>query len=261
MIKSSGNSMIVSLEDFVSGRNNFQSRYYLAACNSDFGGQDIELSWAAFAGVISDFISNNSVAASSVALRFVYCYDGTGNTFYLRMQICTMSQDPTAQNVYNLNSSPVAWYVITNGSITSTTVTTTSDSAYLNNFYYCSSDSCSSQTLQKLGDAPSNYTQNIVFPWSAELNQMYIDNSSPTGATICFASCAYPSQSAATCSYPHNLVIYLRDHNGDAMMNNTKSSDFCMKGADCGTMCPSICDVYVTPPNQVSHPHHKPKCD
>ena len=235
--------MSVTLDSFNNSRKNFKQRYFLSGCNTVFGGQDIQVSWSSIASAVSDFISSNNVPAATVALRFVYCYDATTNELYLRLQICTMTADPLIPNQYNLNASPTAWYEIRNGSFASTTSTQLSDDDYFNYFYYCNAAACSAATVQNLAADTTIYAKNIVFPWKAEILQMYADNSSPANAGICFGACSF--QAATPIDFPHSLVIYLRDDTGNALLDNTPTDTFEMKGADYGTLCPSRCNVYI----------------
>jgi len=241
------NPMAVSLDNYNAGRTGFTQHYFLDECNTDFGGQDIQLSWSSFASAVTNFISANDVEADTVALRFVYCYDTTGNALYLRLQICTMMPDPKLPNTYDLVASPCAWYAIENGNITATTDTDLFDQAYLSYFYYCSAVICSEGNLINLASdtAATTYARTVVLPWSAEILQMYLDNSSPDNAILCFAACAF--QASSVCTYPHTLVLYLIDGSGNTLMDNSVVSGFEMKGADMGTTCPEICNVYVLP--------------
>ena len=241
------NPMAFTLDQFNTGRTNFQQHYYLSGCNTDFDGQDIKILWADLAGAVNSFITGNNVPAASVALRFVYCYDSPANSMYLRLQILTMTADPVKANTYNLNATPCAWYKITEGTLESTTDTSLSDAAYLSDFYYCNGGKCNAENTQELSANLGVYAQNIVFPWSLEIAQLYTDNGSPAGAKVAFASIANNEGAAAPVQYPHSLAIYLIDAGGQAMLNNNPSNGFTGKAADLGTLCPFNCGIYQSP--------------
>lgn len=238
------NPMVVNLDAFNAGRNNFRQQYFLDQCNTSFGGQETTVSWSAISNAVSQFIGSTGCSAETVALRFVHCYDPTMNSLYLRMQICTMEASGTP-NVYNLVTDPCAWYQIYNGQLTTTTDTTLRDDNYFTYFYYCTSAPCSEETLQNLADDTSLYVCNQVLPWSIEIQKMFSDNNGPQGAILCFAACSYAQSSGV--GFPHALYVFLRNAQGVAMIDNqTYPNAFQMKACDMGTLCPAHCDVYVS---------------
>lgn len=239
--------LVVTQSGYNSARADFQSHYFLSDCDTDFGGQDLQIEWEAFAGPIEGFISKNKVDPSNVALRFVYCYDDTNRNLYLRMQICTMTKR-TNSNVYDLNATPTEWYIITQeAGIESTSNNELSDDAYLNNFYYCDKEECSSNTLVKLADDDyALFARNLVFPWGLQISQLYPDNNSPAGAKVCFGASSFLNTGAGA-SFQHTLVIYLRDSNGAELLNDyVGSSTYDNKGCDMGTQCPPCCNIYIS---------------
>jgi len=242
------NPMAVTLDQFTAARSNFQAHYFLASCNTEFGGQEIQISWSTLADAVNNFISAHSLDESQVALRFVFCFDSGSSAMYLRLQILTMTQQVVNPLIYDLNSSPSIWYKITaSGSMSTPTDTTTSDSAYLSAFYYCNGASCNSETVQQLSADTSIYAQNVVFPWQAEVKQLYTDNSSPTGASIVLAACSFAGVASDPVLFPHTLVIYLKNAAGDVLVDNSSTKTLNMKGADLGTLCPLMCGIYVSP--------------
>lgn len=241
------NPVFVTLDQFNAGRTNFQNHYFLESCNSTFYGQDIRLDWGKFYAAVTGFIKKYSADPSTIALRFVYCYDTASTSLYLRLQILTMSADTTIANQYNLNATPSAWYSITEAGIAETKVSDLSDSAYLSGFYYCDSGSCSASSVQQLSADSDSFAQNIVFPWALEVLQMYADNGNPTGGCIGFAACAFTGDSSEPVAYPHTLVLYLTDSSGQALIDNNPCTGFQGKAADYGTLCPEKCNVYISP--------------
>ena len=239
------NPMVVTLDHFNDMRTNFQQHYFLSNCNSSFGGQDIQISWSSFYNAVHNFMTAGGCAANAVALRFVLCYDTNSNALYLRMQICTMTS--AGQGTYNLVTSNCAWYVITNGSIATTTVTDLYDQNYLDNFYYCDSGTCSANTVVNLASDTSEtvFVRNLVLPWGLEVQKVYTDDGQPNNATICFAAVS-PGNSSPAVTYPHSIAVYLRNGNGVALLDNTTyTQPFKNKAADFGTICPPNCNVYI----------------
>jgi hypothetical protein len=235
--------LAVSLSQYNTARSDFQQRYYLESCDTLFSGQDLRLSWASFSAAITAFITVNSLDAANIALRFVYCYDASSKALYLRMQIMTMTADAVRPGIYNLNTTPCVWYELTDHSIVGTTNSNLYDQPYLDNFYYCNANICSELRLQNLATdiLAEKYARMVTFPWSMELLQMYLDNDSPSDATICFAASSFASSTA--CAFPHTLVIYLRNSDNVSLMDNNAATGFEMKGADCGTICPDGCGI------------------
>ena len=170
---------------------------------------------------------------------------------YLRVQILTMTS--VTPSSYTLNPNPSSWYVIQNGSISATQDTNLFDQDYLNNFYYCPTlGNCNPSALQPLSSdqAGSVYARNVTFPWQMEVLQMYLDNGSPIGASLCFAASAgsSPCPAPSPIAYPHTLIMYLKDKNGVPLLNNNPSGmGFANKGCDYGTACPICCNVYNVP--------------
>jgi hypothetical protein len=241
------NPMVMTLDQFNLMRTNFQQHYFLSGCNSDFGGQDLQITWSSFYTVVQNFISTYSVAANTVAFRFVLCYDSANNELYLRMQICTMTS--TGSGTFSLNATPCAWYIIDDGTINSTTDTDLYDQNYLNNFYYCASGTCDPSTLVNLASDTGDtiFVRNLVFPWSQEIAHLFTDNGSPSTGYIDFAAGSLAGTSSAV-AYPHALVIYLCDSTGTPLLDNvTYSQQFKMKAGDMGTLCPANCNVYILP--------------
>lgn len=243
--------MVITLSDYTAGTGNFSQSYFLANCDAGFSGQEQEIPWDSFQTEINNFITNNHCAPDTVALRFVYCYDKNQSALYLRMQILTMT--PVTPNTYNLNPNPCAWYIIQNGAISSTQDTSLFDQNYLNNFYYCPTlGNCVPSQLQPLSSdqAGTMYARNVTFPWMIEVSQMYLDNGSPQGAYLCFAASAggSPCPAPSPIAYPHTLILYLKDKNGVALLNNQPAGmTFTSKGCDMGTICPICCNVYMLP--------------
>lgn len=236
---------VVDLSTFNTRRSNFQAHYFLSNCNTSFGGQDFGVNWDDFATLVNSFATDNNISISDVALRFVLCYDATANVLFLRVQICSMTASGTP-GTYNLVTTPSAWFALKNGSITTTTDTSLSDSTYMNNFYYCGTTPCSSGSSELLANN-TIYVKNLVFPWESEILAMYQDNSSPSSATLNFAATSYVRASGTDVQYPHDLVLYLKNSSGTALLDNTTyAATFENKGADYGTMCPSYCNVYIS---------------
>ncbi len=242
--------MAVTLDQYELGRSNFQACYFLSSCNTEFGGQEIGIPWSSLSDAVNDFITDNSVAASSVALRLVYCFDGSSQALYLRMQILTMTLQTGSSTIYDLNQSPSVWYQISSDGLATTTDTSLSNSAYLNKFFYCPAVTCSSETVQQLSADASIYAQYAVFPWEAEVQKLYVDNGSGTDMTIVFAACSFAGLATDAVLYPHTLVLYLKNSSGDKMLDNIQSkssNSFSMKGADMASICPLCCNLYISP--------------
>ena len=243
------NPMVITLDHFNKLREHFKQHYFLSNCNANFGGQDIQIPWNSFAFIVQNFIASTQAKPDRVAFRFVHCFDSQKNELYLRLQLCTMVQDPAKPTYFKLDTTKCEWYTIEDGSIAPTGVTDLYDQNYLNNFYYCEADICSVTTLVNLAsdkDA-TKFVRNQVFPWTQELYCLFTDNSNPQNTTICFAAGAHEGASPAV-KYPHNLVIYLRQKDGTPLMDNTiYNLEFQMKAADYSTLCPSVCNVYILP--------------
>ena len=248
--QSGGNStesFTINLNQFNQGRTNFTSNYTLSGGNTSFGGQDIAINWGDLSGIVNNFATTNSISPSSLALRFVHCYDSVGGNLYSRMQICSLQSTSTTKDgrpVYNLVTSPTAWYQINSSGIASTSVTTLSDSNYLNAFYYHGG---TGSPQQLSSDGGSTFVRSLTFPWT-ELSQMYANNGQPSGAKVHFAACSYSPlfSDDANVNWPHHLVIYLSVA-GTSLLNNTvnQSAIFQNKAADMGTLCPPQCGIEI----------------
>ncbi len=245
-------SRVITLDEYNAGRTNFQTHYFLNNCNTQFGGQDMQVAWADFNTAVNNFITQYNVDPNTVALRFVYCYDAAGNDLYLRLQICTMQQSATAANTFNLITTHCAWYTLQNGSVTATQVNSLSDTNYLNYFYYASGTPCTAATEQQLALDVTNtlYAQNVTFPWVTEVLEMYKENGLTGNGYLCFGATSYTTANSgnAPVAYPHGTVMYLRDAQGNPLLDdNTYVSIFHNKGCDMGTLCPQNCNVYILP--------------
>ena len=243
------NPMVITLDHFNTMRENFKQHYFLSKCNSNFGGQDIQIPWMSFSLVVENFIKSTQIKPDTVALRFVLCYDSMKNELYLRLQICTMVPIAGKPNAFNLDTKNCAWYTIANGSIAPTGVIDPYDQNYLNNFYYCDANICSPDSLVNLASdtGAEKFVRNLVFPWTEEIQKLHIDNGSPTNATICFAAGSH-DKSSPVLDHPHALVIYLRKYDSTPLLDNKEYPlEFQMKAGDMGTLCPTFCGVYVLP--------------
>lgn len=242
------NPMVITLDHFNTMQKNFQKHYFLANCNSDFGGQDIQVPWDSFALAVQNFIKTSGASPNTVAMRFVLCYDTANNALFLRMQICTMTttSDP---NTFNLDTTNCAWYTIEDGSLAPTAITDLFDQNYLDNFYYCDKGVCNPNTLVNLASDTSGtiFVRNLVFPWMQEIHKIYVNNSSPAGASIHFAAGSHDNTSPAV-AHPHALAIYLCQSDGTPLLDNVNYGvEFQMKAGDFGTLCPPTCNVYILP--------------
>ena len=246
--------MTVNLTELEQAQINYRTTYYLAGCCSTFGGQDLRIDWQTFCDAVNEFIMCNELEASSVALRFVYCFDEVSGCLYFRLQILTMVQVPNDPNTYQLVPEPCSWYVLDSNGMNPTTDTGLSDEAYLNYLYYCGAEACTAATVQNLAAAAYLYPQNVTFPWLAEIYQMYLDNNCPENGCIGLLTCAFPSSQTTPVDYPQTLALYLADDCGTMLVNDTETTGFEFKAADSGTLCPSSCNVYIPPVMG-----HKPK--
>ena len=85
-------SYVITLNQFNTGRQDFQKHYCLASYNTNFGGQDFKIDYDDLESEVEDYASNKSIATDDVALRFVHCYDVSNNILYLRFAaLCTYS--------------------------------------------------------------------------------------------------------------------------------------------------------------------------
>lgn len=244
------NPMVITQAEYNEGRINFKNHYFLENCNTLFGGQDIVLPWDELNTAVNDFMLNTDT--EQPALRFVYCYSTDKLRMYLRLQLCKMEEVAAIAGTYALLMKDSVWYKIDDGQMVATPDHQLYDELYLDQFYYCDASECSNQTVQQLSadETESLYTRNITFPWFQEVVAMYEGNGSPEDAYICFGACSYVngSDGNAPVEFPHGLVLYLRNSNGEAMLNNENELViFSNKGCDMGTQCPPTCNVYVTP--------------
>lgn len=257
-LKSESNSsdaMSISLDEYNQGRANFKAHYYRTGCNPSIGGQDLQIPWVQLYNAVQTFIQTTYM--TSVGVRIVYCYDVTTNALNLRIQLCSMAQTPQAQttNTFALITTQCAWYKIQNGGLVTALDTNLYDTPYLTNLCYCPAPPCNGTNCIPLStDTQSqNYARTITFPWQEEILQMYLDNGSPQGASICFGATSYTHANSgdSNIAFPHGIVMYLKGVDGKAMLNNDQDtiSIFHNKGADYGTLCPKYCNVYVFPPN------------
>lgn len=245
------NPMAVTLDSLNAATDNFAQHYFINGCDSGFNGKDFGISWSIFSSNIQAFIDQHKLAANTVALVFEYNFDTQSNTFFLQMLICTMTPSPLP-NTYTLLTSqpyPIQWYELRGGMMNPIMPPPAPYSLnYLNNLFYCSLPVCDPGSSQPLSSNPGLFPQSVVFPWLVEVQQMYSDNGQPANATINFASGCFDQGQQAPLQFPHDIILYLRDQNGNMLVDNQSYKlDFQMKAADMGTLCPSMCGVYVQP--------------
>lgn len=237
--------MAITLSQYTAARSLFQQHYFLADCDTDFGGQEVYISWSDLQTEVDDYIQKNNVAANDAALRFVLCYSPSDNILYLRMQICTLAL--VTPDHYSLDTSSSVWYEIKGDQINTTQDTSLSDSDYLNSFYYCDAAQCDKSSLVNLASDTSEeiFVRNLTFPWGLEILEMYNDNQNVEYISFGASSFANSTPSVA---YPHTLVLFLMDSNKDKLLDNTPyPNTFEMKGCDIATLCPVCCNCYNTP--------------
>jgi len=242
------NPMVLTLDAFNKMQANFQAHYFLSNCNSNFGGQDIQVPWNSFSLVVHNFITATGAMPDTVAMRFVLCYDTANNALYLRMQICTMTPSGI-KNQFNLDTTNSAWYTIENGSLAPTAITDLFDQNYLDNFYYCDSGACDPNTLVNLASdaAGAVFVRNLVFPWTHEIQKIHQNNGAPANAYLDFAAVS-PDKGSTVLANPHSLAIYLCKHDKTPMLDNVAYAlAFQMKAGDLATLCPPNCGVYILP--------------
>ena len=246
-------AMAISKAEYLQGRQNFIDHYYLKGCNTKFSGQDLEIPWIQLADAVAGYKASNP--GVEVALRIVYCYDVNKGKLKLRIQLCQMTEAEDIENTYILIDDKCDWYKISNGQLVPCQDHNLVSKNYFENFYYCDTPPCDGTNAQLLADGVEDqlYARTITFPWSLEVEQLYIDNNSPQGAHICFGATSYVHANSgdANIAYPHGLVLYLKDADGYPLLNNDKDSVaiFHNKGADYGTLCPTKCKVYIVPQN------------
>lgn len=245
------NPMVITLDHFNLMRENFKRHYFLSQCNPNFGGQEIQVPWNAFSLAVFNFISANSVDPNAVAIRFVHCYDVSGNVLYERMQILTMTPVQGHPHMFKLVDSPCEWYKLVNGTIVPTTDTALFDQDYLNYFYYCTALlNCTPSSLENLAkDEPATkYARTVTMPWGLEISKLFTDNGSPQNATLCIDAVCHLTILPPAAHFQHGLALYLRNADGTPMLDNkTGSAPFYYKAADYGTMCPPDCSKYILP--------------
>lgn len=241
----------ISLAEYTLGCENFADHYYNSAnAGTEFGGKDFLVPWQPLQDAVNNYCLTNNIDPNFVANRFVLCYDQGTKQLFLRMQILKMC-DPTftaaGLEVYRLDDSVCAWYMLKENTFVETPDHTLKDEVYFNNFYY--EDVMGSGNFVLLNSNPSTFVQNITYPWASELLLMYQNNNSPAGADIHFAAYSYvdPIPSTQIVTWPHGLVMYLSVGTTKLLDNNNYLCVFENKGADNGTMCPPTCGVYVNP--------------
>jgi hypothetical protein len=244
------NPMIVTLDRFTKMRENFMSHYFLANCNPNFGGQEIQVPWNSFSLAIHNFMNSTEVAPKNTAMRLVHCYDAAQNVLYVRMQVLAMEPIQGEPRKFLLIEDPSAWYQLANGTIVPTTDTELYDNTYFDNFYYCNTpENCNPSTLAPLSDDADGtiYTRTVTVPW-LEMRQLFADNRRPANATLCIDASCRLTQNDPECTFQHGLVCYLRKHDGTPMLDNDEAvRPFQNKAADFGTLCPDNCGVYILP--------------
>lgn len=244
----SADPMVISLDAYNAARTHFKQHYYLAGCNNVFGGQDLQIPWAA----LNTAVNNYKIATTTenVALRFVYCFDTIANALFLRLQLCTMQQSAMAANEFMLDTTVSNWHRIKAGQLNVTPVHTLSDANYLTSFYYSPNQVCAINEAQQLATDTSEtlFVRNITYPWAQEILAMYLQNGSPTNASVCFGACSFATAGLQPVMFPHGMVIYLKNSNGEPLLNNENYIVvFENKGCDIGTVCPPNCNVYILP--------------
>ncbi len=245
------NPMVISKAEYETGRDNFVAHYFLADCETRFDGQDVQIPWAEIETEVYYYMDAND--CRNPGIRMVYCYDADANELYLRIQLCALEEIEDIPGTYKIVDDNCKWYRTKNGElIVEEYNNNLYDEDYMNNFYYCDSIECSKDTVQLLadGDGDGKYARMITMPWVTEIRAMYEQNDSPVDATLCFGACSYVTAGSgdAPVLFPHGLVLYLRDSNGDPLLNDEDYIvPFHNKGCDMGTLCPSNCGVYISP--------------
>ncbi len=243
--------MAISKAEYEAGRKNFTEHYYRAGCDNKFGGQDLEIPWQQLSDAVQAYQRDNP--SVEVGLRIVYCFEPETGNLKLRMQLCKMEESEEIANTYILVDDVCAWYKIKNSNLVPCKDHNLVSKNYFTNFYYCATPPCDGKNAQLLADGASDqlYARTITFPWTLEVQQLYLDNNSPENATICFGATSYVHANSgdAKIAFPHGLVLYLKDADGHPLLDNDKDSVaiFHNKGADFGTLCPTKCKVYIVP--------------
>lgn len=244
---------VISMEIYQDGRDNFDMHYYYTSAQAAFSGQVTDALWDDLNNAVQDYVNQTGVEESEVALRFVHCFEpGSDSQLFVRLQICKMVPSatpppPGSSEVFDLDTNGALWYEIKNGAITTTPDESLFGQEYFDNFYYKVEPQ--SQMLEALNAVQDKYVRNLVLPWADEILKMYIQNGNPPGAGVHFAACSYEtSPERANVLWPHGMVIYLSDSNGEPLLDdNNYISLFHNKGADFGTLCPPHCDEYIKP--------------
>ncbi|MCB0700028.1 MAG: hypothetical protein H6551_00365 [Chitinophagales bacterium] len=242
---------VISLQEYTDGRANFDLHYYYTSAEAAFGGKVNDAQWDDLQNAVDNYCSTAGVPHAEVALRFVHCFDPVPGNMYQRLQICRMvPQPPSGSNeeIFDLDTTDAQWYEIKDGAFNPTPDDDLYGQDYLNDFYY----KVEPQTMEmeQLVLGPDKYVKNLVFPWENEVLRMYAENGSPASAGIHFAACSYTAEypGYANVDWPHGMVIYLSDSNGQPYLNNEDYiTIFHNKGADMGTLCPPNCGVYIAP--------------
>ena len=252
--KSPDELMAFTLNQFELQRRNFKSHYFLKDCNPNFGGQEVQVPWNSFSLAIHNFVTANKVNPEEVAIRFVICYNPKNNVLYLRMQILPMAPVEGEPFMFKLIESPCAWYELSNSTIVPTTNTDLFDAEYLNYFYYCAADQCSTDTAQNLAEDKDAvlYARTIVMPWQIEFYKLYVENESPSNATLCLDAGSLQSLDSKI-EYQHSIIGYLRAEDGTPLLDNgAYKMAFVKKAANLGTSCPPNCNLYILPNTKLS---------
>ncbi len=244
---------VIDLQEYYDGRDNFHLHYYFTTTEAAFGGQVIDVQWADLQNAVNQYMAATGKLPEDVALRFVHCFEpAPAGHLYLRMQVCSLVASqvpppPGGSQVYDLDTTGSLWFELKHGAVTPTTDESLEGIEYLQNFYYKIDPQ--SQEMECLIDGPTKYVKNLVLPWGMEILQMYIQNGSPEGGGIHFASCSYTTTPAyANVMWPHGMVIYLSNSSGEPLLDNGNYlTIFHNKGADMATMCPPNCNIYIAP--------------
>lgn len=242
----------ITLNEYMWGRNNFSLHYFYGTAAETFYGQDFKMHWDDLQNAVETFIGDNSLNSEDVALRFVHCFNSEDKSLFMRLQLCTMTYAGLTNlnmPVYDLNSAPVKWYKIAEGVFEETVNDDLRGDNYFNNFYYQAEEG--SEIYESLNNGPTEFVRNLTFPWQAEVLQLYIDNGTPAGAYLHFASCSYTGgyPGSSNITWPHGLVMYLANSDDVPYLDNDSSSlvIFSNKGADMAALCPPTCNQYVYP--------------
>lgn len=244
---------VISLEVLNDGKDNFEMHYYYTSAQAAFGGKVIDALWDDLNNAVQDYMNQTGAEEAEVALRFVHCFEpGPAGNLFLRLQLCKMISSPTppppgASEVFDLDTAGALWYEIKDGTINPTSDESLVGQVYFDDFYYKVEPQ--SQELLPLNGEPDKFVRNLVLPWADEILKMYDQNGQIEGAGVHFAACSYEtSPERANVLWPHGMVVYLSDSNGNPLLDNNKYiSVFHNKGADFGTLCPAQCNVYVAP--------------